>query len=578
MQAESSWAVYRRMARYAVPHWRVIVAALVATTLFSAADVGFVALMKPLLDGSFVQKDLATIRWIPLAIVGLFLLRGVAGFGSGYGMQWVTQQIVAGLRRDMFARLVQLPVKYFDSNSTGAMLSRFNYHTGAIASALMVATYALREAMVFVGQLGLMFWLSWKLTVFVLVVGPPIALTVRYVNKRIRGLGERIQSTAGRFAEALDETIKGQRVIKLHNAAKAEQAGFEKILQDTRQLAVKVEATTLISGGITQLLAAFAVAGIVYFATLPEMLAEVTPGTFVAFLVALTTLMRPVKVLNSFNQQVQLGVTAAREVFAFLAEPVEPAGGGRRLQRARGRIEFDDIRHRYQADAPEALKGIRLVVEPGQTVAFVGKSGSGKTTLLSLLPRFYDPVSGRITLDGHDLRDYALNDLRAQIALVDQQVRLFNATVAENIAYALDPSPSEAQLIEAAEHAHAWEFIQKLPKGLHTEIGENGVQLSGGQRQRIAIARALLKNAPILILDEATSALDSESERHIQEAVEELVLGRTTLVIAHRLSTIQRADQIVVMQEGRIVESGRHQDLLARNGVYASLHRMQFQE
>ncbi len=528
---ESSWVIYRRMARYAIPYWKVIAASMFALTLFSAADVGFVALMKPLLDGSFVQKDVTTIRWIPLAIVGLFLVRGTMGFASGYGLQWVTQNIIASLRREMFARLMQLPVTYFDRNSTGTILARFNYHASMIASALMTSTHALRELMVFLGQMGLMFYLSWKLTVFVLVAAPLIVMIVRYVNKRIRGLGARMQTTVGRFAETLDETIKGQRVIKIHGAEATERANFEHINQDTRRLTLKVEATSLISGGLTQLIAAFAIASIVYFATLPEMLDEITPGTFVAFLVALTTLMRPIRTLNSVNQSIQLGVTAAREIFSFLAEPAESAGG-KSLARAHGQIEFRGVRHRYQADAPEALKGINLVIEPGQTVAFVGKSGSGKSTLLALLPRFYDPTGGQILLDGHDLREYSLAAVRSQIALVDQQVRLFNATVAENIAYALTPTPSEAQMIEAARHAHAWEFIEKLPKGLNTEIGENGVQLSGGQRQRIAIARALLKNAPILILDEATSALDTESERHIQEALEELV--RRTHHAGHR--------------------------------------------
>ncbi len=572
-------AVYRRLLRYSVPHWKVFLAASVATALFSLTEVSFIALIKPLVDGTFVDKDPSIIRLMPLAILGLFLARGLTGFASAYGMAWVARQVVKTLRGDLFNHLLILPVRFFERQSSGQLITRITYHVEQVAEAATTAlTSILKDGLTVIGLIAWMFYLNVKLALFTLVVGPIIALVIRYVSRRFRTISGRIQQSVGNVTEAAEEAVTAQRVIKIHNGQAVERAHFAAINDQNRYLTLKVTATAAGSNATIQFIAAWAVAAIVYVAGQPEMLAVITPGVFISFMGAMLALMSPIKNLTNVNERLQRGIAAASDIFSLMDQAPEAPGGNRPLIRAQGRIEFQDVRFRYGEGLSEALRGVTLAVEPGQTVAFVGRSGSGKSTLLSLLPRFYDPTGGRIALDGHDLREYPLERLRAQIALVDQQVRLFNATVAENIAYGLDPAPDESRIIEAAKAAYAWEFIEKLPQKLHTQVGQNGVMLSGGQRQRLAIARALLRNAPLLILDEATSALDTESERYIQAALEKLVAGRTTLVIAHRLSTVQRADMIVVLQDGRVAESGRHAELLGKNGLYAALYRMQFEE
>ncbi|MEQ1438629.1 lipid A export permease/ATP-binding protein MsbA [Fontimonas sp. SYSU GA230001] len=573
------WPTYRRLLSYSLPHWRVMLLASLATAAFAGVDASFAALVKPLLDKAFVEQNPTHIRWMPLIIIGLFLVRGISWFASSYGMAWVARRVVKDVRGELFDKLLRLPVRYYDQVNSSQLIARLTYHVEQLADAAStVLTNVLKDSLSIAFYIGLMTWLNWKLTIFVFVVAPFIALIVRYVSRRFRMISARIQQSVGDVTEAADEAISGQRVVKIYNGQNYESRHFARVNESNRWLSMKIVATRSGSAAVIQFIAAWAVAAIVYVATQPSMLAEMTAGTFAAFMLAMLSLMQPMKNMGSVNERLQRGVSAAAEIFAMLDETVEPEEGSRILERARGAIAFEAVRFRYRPELPDALKGIDLRIEPGQTVAFVGKSGSGKSTLLSLLPRFYDVTEGCIRLDGHDLREYRLRDLRAQIALVDQQVRLFSATVAENIAYGMEPMPDEAQIIDAARRAHAWEFIEKLPRGLQTPVGENGATLSGGQRQRIAIARALLKDAPVLILDEATSALDTESERLIQEALATLVEGRTTLIIAHRLSTIQHADLIVVMQDGRIVETGRHDALLARDGLYAALHRMQFDE
>ncbi len=571
------WPTYRRLLGYSLPHWRVMVLASLATAGFAAVDASFAALVKPLLDKAFVEQNPTYIRTMPLLIVGLFLLRGISSFGATYGMSWVARRVVKDVRGQLFGKLLKLPVRYYDRVSSSQLIARLTYHVEQLADAAStVLTGVLKDTLTIVFYIALMAWLNWKLTLFAFVVVPFIAMIIRYVSVRFRNISTRIQDSVSDVTEAVDEAVTGQRVVKVYNGQEFESRHFERVNENNRQLSMKIVATRAGSAALIQFIAAWAVAAIVFFATQPGMIEDMTAGTFAAFMLAMMSLMQPMKNMGSINERLQRGIAAAAEIFETLDEANEPVDGARRIERARGAVEFDRVRFRYRDDLGDAVDEVSLHIEPGQTVAFVGRSGSGKSTLLSLLPRFYDVDSGAIRLDGVDLREYRLADLRRQVALVDQQVRLFSATVAENIAYGLDPQPDEARIIDAAKRAHAWEFIEKLPQGLHTPLGQNGASLSGGQRQRLAIARALLKDAPILILDEATSALDTESERLIQAALEELVGGRTTLTIAHRLSTIQDADLIVAMQDGRIVETGTHEALLARGGLYAALHRMQF--
>lgn len=577
VQPSNLWATYRRLLRYVRPHWKVMALAVLCMAVYAATDTAFAALMKPMLDGSFVKKDLGTIAWIPWAIIGLFAIRGVTGFLSTYGVAWVGRELIATLRREMFVHMLRLPVPYFDHHSSGQLVTRLTYNVEQVAQAATEAVMILvRDTLTIIGLLCWMFYLNWRLSLILLLVGPALALLVTRVNRRIRLITRKIQISMGEVTEVASETISGQRLVKICGAQGHETARFDIINKRQARQFMKRVAISASNIPLAQLIAAIALAGIVYLATLPEMLATVTVGGFMSFIAALMMLMAPLKRLTSINIQIQAGIIAAHTVFEFLDEQSELDRGTRHLERARGEIEFREVCFAYDPAKGAVLENLNLKISAGQTVALVGRSGSGKSTTVSLLPRFYEPQAGQIFLDGIDVREFRLNDLRAQIAWVGQDVVLFNDTVANNIAYGRAGQVSEEQIIRAATAAHAMEFITRLPQGLQTQIGEKGVLLSGGQRQRLAIARALLKDAPLLVLDEATSALDGESERYIQAALAQLVKNRTTLVIAHRLSTIEQADKIVVMEQGRIVEQGRHAELLARQGPYAALYRMQF--
>ena len=577
--AMSPLAIYRRLLRYSLVHWPLFLFAVAGMVLFALSETGFAWLMQPLLDGSFVERDPAIIRWMPPLVLGLFMLRGVASFVSDYYMADVGQRVIKAIRTELFDHFLRLPSAFYDRNASGQLLSSLTFNVDQVANAATQAvTVMIRDSLKVIGFMGLMLYLNPKLALFAILISPVITVLIRWISHRFRRISTRIQRSMGELTAASEEMLKGQRLAKVFGAQDYESRRFEQVNEHNRALIMKRALTEAASNPVVQLIAAIPMAGIVYIATNDSISGAMTPGAFAAFIGAMVGLLTPMKQLTTVNATLQRGIAAAGSIFALLEVDAEPDSGQRSLGRAKGAVCFERLRFAYDPAKGEVLKGIDLAIEPGQTIALVGRSGSGKTSLVNLLPRFYESQAGRILVDGVDIRDYRLADLRRQIAVVGQEVVLFNDSVAANIAYGEDPAQVIERVEAAARAAHAWEFIEKLPQGLWTPVGQQGVLLSGGQRQRLAIARALFKDAPILILDEATSALDTEAERHIQAAFETLMQDRTTLVIAHRLSTVTRADSIVVMQDGQIVEQGSHARLLANNGPYAELYRLQFRE
>jgi subfamily B ATP-binding cassette protein MsbA len=536
-------------------------------------------LLKTLLDDVIGRNNHGILIWMPLVIIGLILVRGVSGYISSYCISWVSGKVVMALRCRLFSHMMGMPVAFFDQQSTGTLLSRISYDCEQVASSSSGSLVTVvREGASILGLFVMMFYYSWQLSLILLVLAPIVSLAIRIVSRRFRGISKNMQNTMGQVTSHAEQMLKGHKEVLMFGGQQVETTRFEQVSNNMRRQGMKMVSATSLSDPIIQLLASSALAFVLYAASFPSVMATLTAGSISAVFSAMLMLMRPLKSLTNVNAQFQRGMAACQTLFAILDTEQEKDEGTYVVERATGNIEFRDVTFTYPGSETPALEHINLTIPAGKTVALVGRSGSGKSTLASLLTRFYDIDSGEILLDGHALRDYTLASLREQVALVSQHVHLFNDTVANNIAYARTDVFSREAIEKAAQMAHAMEFISKMDNGLDTVIGENGVLLSGGQRQRIAIARALLRDSPILILDEATSALDTESERAIQSALEKLQQNRTTLIIAHRLSTIEKADEILLVEEGRIVERGSHQQLLQKNGAYTRLYKMQFSQ
>ena len=571
--------MYGRLWRYVTPYKLIGMIAVIGMTATALIEGSLVLLLEPLMDEAMVARNIETVKWLPFAFVAIFILRGVSGFATEASLGWIGRSVISSLRRDVFRKFLTLPTRFFDRQTTGPLLSRMTYNVEMVAeSVTSVVTVAIRDVLTVFAAIGVMLYQSPRLTIFVAILFPFVASIVRILGITFRRYSGRIQDSVGEVTQVTEEIVRGNQVVKAFRGYEYERDRLDEVDERNRRQNLKLIRVRSMGVAVTQIIFGIGVAAVIYAAGQESIEGDLTPGQFISFFSAMMLMLQPVRRITNVNATLQRGVAGASSLFEVMDEDDEIDQGTIKTDRVNGEVEFRNVSFSYGDEDRPVLQDVSVRVKAGTTLAVVGHSGSGKSTLASLLPRFYDIEKGEILIDGTSVSDYTLASLRDNISFVTQDVVLFNDTIGNNLAYGQLKEKSKDEFLAAAEAAHVADFVNDLPKGFDTMVGDRGVLLSGGQRQRIAIGRALLKNAPVLILDEATSSLDSHSERRIQEALNVLMKDRTTLVIAHRLSTVERADQIIVLDAGRIVESGTHADLLAANGHYAALYRMQFSD